>query len=223
MGIRLGAYYSLLGDCIVIRNKPLVNLRATDSSPSGEFFVKRVVATGERLAVFQFRYTVIVEELGVQIPAANHEHCSIEDDEDSFAHIFAAYDGGEVVGTCRVNFLRDGSVDPHSRLMNLGASSTRDVMSVSSRFLVAARYRGTFVAVMLIQAWYRFLRASGIESDYILVKSDLADFYARIGYRPFGDSLSHPEVGEVLPLWLSVLDETHLRAIRSPFVRCFLK
>ena len=205
---------------IVTPNPNLPNLHLPVAATANEIIIRRAVTSAERLAVFAFRYSVIVDELGVMIPTANHERRTVEDPEDSCGHLFAAFREGEVVGTARANFLREGSVKPHSELLDLDDAPTRGVTSVSSRFLVTARLRGSLVAVRIIQAWYRFIRSAGIEFDYILAKNDLLDLYTRIGYRPCGEPVHHPEIGDVLPLRLGVLDEAHFRAVRSPLVHC---
>jgi GNAT superfamily N-acetyltransferase len=182
-----------------------------------------VVTEADRQAVYGFRYAVIVEELSVNIASADHQRRVIIDPEDRTGQLFATFLDGEIIATLRVNFLRDSVVEPHESVLRLDKllEREREVSSVSTRFLVAAPFRGTVVAVRTLAAWYRYCRACGIQRDYILVKPKLTDMYTRIGFRRLGDMTYHPEVGGVQPLALDCADEEHLRSIRSPFVRCF--
>jgi GNAT superfamily N-acetyltransferase len=184
--------------------------------------IRRVVTEADRQAVYAFRYAVIVDELRLSIAAADHERRMVIDAEDDHGHSLAAFRDGVIVGALRVNFLRDGDVEPHRTIFGLDRlpPAQRAVTSASSRFLVTAALRGTSLAVRITQAWYRFCRTTGIEWDYILVKGHLAGLYLRLGWVPVSESVHHPEVGVVVPLRLHLTDEPHLRAIRSPFVAC---
>lgn len=182
--------------------------------------IKLAVSPPERLAIYRFRYAVIVEEMGVQVPSADHSKKLIQDTEDDSGHLFAASIDGRIVGTARINFIRDGTVSPHSELLQLSRMTSIGNLSVCTRFLIAKDHRGTLLAIRVMQAIYRFMRQSELEFDFILVKHDLVELYTRIGYLPYGTPLTHPEIGEVVPLRLSISDEHHLRAIRSPLVPC---
>jgi predicted GNAT family N-acyltransferase len=184
--------------------------------------IRLATSDADRQLIYAFRYTVIVEELGLDIATADHHRRLVIDPEDHEGYLFAALKGDVVVGTARVNFLREGLVQPHCCLLGLDQlpASERDVTSVSGRFLVAQRSRSTGLAIRILQMWYRFLRHNKSEQDYILVRPKIADMYIRLGYLKIGGALQHPEVGEVLPMRLHPADEQHLRSIRSAFVRC---
>jgi len=183
--------------------------------------IRRVVTPAER-EVYRFRYAVVVDELKLAIEAADHRRRMVIDTEDDSGNSLAAFCEGDVVGALRVNFLRDGDVSPHRLIFGFdGMSSTeREVTSVSARFFVAARLRGSPVAIRITQAWYRFCRAQAIEWDCILVQSHLVRFYQRLGWLQASAPVRHQEIGEVVPLRLHLTDEMHLRSIRSPFVTC---
>jgi GNAT superfamily N-acetyltransferase len=182
--------------------------------------IKLATSLSERLTAFRFRYSVIVEELGVMIPSANHSEKLIRDADDEHGHVFIAFIDGEPVGTARINFVRDGEIVPHSNLLQLSLLPTPKAISASSRFLVARRHRGSLLAIRIVQAVYRFMRQSAIEFDFILVEPNLVRLYERIGYRLHGATVEHPEIGSVTPLCLSTFDESHLRSIQSPLLQC---
>lgn len=158
----------------------------------------------------------------MMVPAACREQWTVVDPEDQSGHVFAAFENGAVVGTVRVNFLRDGLVEPHATLLGFTRlpRAERDIISVSSRYLVAADRRGSMVAIRTMYMCYLFCRAAGVEWNYILVKPELGDMYLRLGWLPYGALVRHPEVGEVLPMRLHLSDEDYLRSISSPLARC---
>jgi hypothetical protein len=139
------------------------------------------------------------------------------DPEDRLGYLFAAFDGDQIVGCIRCNLLRDGLVEPHARLLRFDRLGPDEIArsSVSSRLLVASDHRGTPTAVRLAQACFRAGLAKGVAQDFILVKPELATLYQRLGYRPLGPNLDHPEVGPVCPLRLDLTDFAHLQAARS--------
>lgn len=183
--------------------------------------IRLVTNDDERLAVYAFRYAVIVDELGVVLPKADHERRVVIDAEDRSGHLFAAYRNGSVIGTLRVNFLRDGPVEPHDELLGLNrlSDTERQATSVSTRFLVAPAFRGTAVPIRILQTWFAFCRSRQVESDYILVGPRMQEFYVRIGFVPLATAVLHPEIGEVQPLRIRFRDEEHLRSIGSPFAK----
>ena len=177
----------------------------------------------ELQAVYSFRYSVIVQEMGLSIPTADHVVQTIKDPEDRTGHLFAAYCDQVIIGTARVNFLRDALVEPHTTLLKLGRLSRQEIhaTSVSGRFLIVKEYRGTSARNDILKVWFQYCREAGIENDYILVKPKLSALYIRLGFVHAGDVLDHPEIGEVLPLKLRINDLEHLRTVDSPFVDCF--
>lgn len=182
--------------------------------------IKFALSPAERLAVFQFRYAVIVQEMGVAIPAANHLDKTVRDPEDETGHLFCAFVGGKLVGSARMNVLSVGQVSPHCELLRLSELPCHDGMSVCSRFLVATEYRGSLLAIRVMRAMFRFMRESQIVYDFILVKNDLVQLYERIGYQRYGDAVTHPEIGDAIPLRLGIFDDEYLRSIRSPLLPC---
>jgi predicted GNAT family N-acyltransferase len=184
--------------------------------------IRPAVTAADKHAVYAFRYAVIVDEMHIPIAAADHHRRLVIDPEDDTGHSLAAFRGDTVVGALRVNFLRDGGVEPHRTIFGFDRvpAARRAVSSVSTRFFVAASLRGTGVAIRITQAWFRFCRARGIEWDYILVKAHLVGFYRRHGWKQLSEPVQHVEVGEVVPLVLHLTDEAHLRALESPFVEC---
>jgi hypothetical protein len=177
----------------------------------------------DREAVYAFRYQVIVKELKLDLPTVDHSRRIVIDPEDATGHLFVACQDGVVVGTVRMNLLRDGPVEPHVTLMGLAQLSLDEwrASSVTSRLLVTTTRRRTPLGIRLAQACYRHYRRVRLEWDHILVNSVLVRMYTRLGYTLFGGSVIHPEIGEVYPMRLELNNEQHLRATGSVFTRCW--
>ena len=174
----------------------------------------------ERAAVYLFRYDVVAREQGnAADPSADHGHGTIIDPADETGVVLAAWDGGTPIGSVRCNLLRDGPAVPYCRLLGLASlpNGERGLVSVTSRLVVAARWRGTPLGIRLAQECYRRYRAAGLAWDYIVVRPELVGFYLRLGYRPAGDDVEFPGVGFLKPLRLN-LDPTYLERVRSVLV-----
>jgi hypothetical protein len=179
-----------------------------------------VTTAAERAAIYSFRYDVVAREQGITAdPSADHGRETIIDPADETGIVLAAWDGGMLAGSVRCNLLRDGPAVPYCRLLGLDALSDgeRRLVSVTSRLVVAARWRGTPLGIRLAQACYRRYRAAGLAWDYILVRPELGGFYLRLGYCPAGDDVEFPGVGLLKPLRLK-LDPAYLERVRSVLV-----
>jgi hypothetical protein len=177
-------------------------------------------SAAERAAVFALRYDVIACEQGGAADASiDSGNRTVIDPADAAGCVFAAWVEGRLAGTVRVNLLRDGPAMPYCRLLGLAdvPDAERRLVSVTSRLVVAARWRGTPLFVRLCQAATRHSLAAGLSWDYIVVRPQVAPLYARLGYRSAGTAVDFPGVGSLVPLRLR-LDRTHLRDVHSILV-----
>ena len=175
----------------------------------------------DRNAVYAFRYAVIVEELGFDLPTADHANKVIIDPEDASSHIFAAYKDGSVVGTVRANRLSEGMAEPHSTLLDLKTleNGTLDLASVTARLLVSPSLRGTPLAIRLAKRCYEYGLEKGVQRDYILIKPNLSSLYRRLGYSQISGNLVHPEIGEVVGMRLDCMNFGRLQFVSSILLR----
>ena len=70
--------------------------------------VARAETDDEQEAVYRFRYSVYVEEMGRYQESADHEGRRLVEPEDEHGWIFFACDGDDVVGTARLSWGADG-------------------------------------------------------------------------------------------------------------------
>lgn len=183
--------------------------------------VRQVSDPTELERVYRFRYRIYVEEMGRPQAYADHLKKRIEDTLDRTGYVFAAFEKSEVVGTVRTNFVRDNNIGEYDRLYALDSvpGDVKPFASLTTRLMVAPRYRARLLAVQLACAVYSFGLREGIHVDFIDCNQHLVPFFSRLGYLPFRTDVNHPEYGRVHVMQLNLLDFGAFKRLRSPFRR----
>lgn len=173
-----------------------------------------------RAAVFRFRYDIYVTEMRRAEPDADHVRRWLSDDLDAWALIVVARDAGDggVVGTVRVNLLRDGHAGYYERFYRLHELSTseRQRSAITTRMMVASTWRGSRLGLDLAKAAYRIGQLNAVTHDRIDCNSPMVPFFTRLGYLETGRA-RHPVYGDVHLMTLALQDRAHLESVRSPF------
>ena len=151
---------------------------------------------------------------------ADHNRKRIEDDLDARGHILGAWVGQNLVGTVRVNLLREGDVGAYEALYRLHEISTQDAQhtSITTRMMVLPGFRGSHVAARLASDIYAFALSRGVLFDFIDCNAHLVSFFERLGYQVQHTAV-HANYGPVTVMRLEVTDDRMLSRIRSPFLR----
>lgn len=173
--------------------------------------------------IFQFRYQVYVDEMGEKQRFADHEGRRIEDPLDPSAINIAAWHESIVIGHVRVNFSRNAPLDYYSELLGMAFAGDDHpgATSVSTRLMVASRFRGSNVTVRLCVAAFRAGLEHGIRWNFITCREHLVPLYQGLGFREYRQIVEHDEYGEVMPLVLKLDDLPHLEALGSPFAAVY--
>jgi len=179
----------------------------------------RPVTTDEVESIYRFRYNVYVEEMNRTQFYADHTSRTIRDPLDDSAVVLAAWDGQAVVGTVRYNFLRHSGIGEYFELYNVAGIPPllRENTSITTRLMVAPRFRGGTLASRLACAAYKDALVNGIQVDLIDCNHHLISFFSRLGYLTHRDGAVHAEYGPVTVMRLNLLDQEHLSRVRSPF------
>ncbi|MGB0721751.1 MAG: GNAT family N-acetyltransferase [Gammaproteobacteria bacterium] len=178
----------------------------------------------EREAVYRFRYEVYVEELGKKPSDADHQRRRLQDAMDPTAAQLYAEADGEIVASLRINPTTDaGRYWTHVYGLENFTRFPRNRMTMTSRLMVAAPWRGTRVLASLLMAAYRWARKYEFRCDFCNCVPALVEFYEQLGYRRYRDGFEDPDSGYHFPLVLLLDDMDHLRAVRSPFLRAARK
>lgn len=187
--------------------------------------IRRIVATAELEAIYRFRYTIYVEEMSRKQKDADHVAKTISDSLDRTGFVYGAWDGNEVIGTVRTNDLSNSDIGDYFDLYRLDSLSETDLerTSITTRLMVAPKYRGTSLAMRLCLAMYVDALDRGIASGFIDCNDYLVEAFEMVGYRLHQANAYHPEYGDVTIMRLQLNDLEHLESVRSPFRRACRK
>lgn len=179
--------------------------------------VKEAQTQEERLAIYQLRYRVYVEELKLSPRLADHDKKLLVEPTDAHAHNFYAAADGEVVGAVRGLWRKDGPLE-HEALYDLDQFRPfyPDGLSMTTKLVIRPGRRSGTVLKLLVLAVYRFGRENGIAFDFLDCWPQHINLYEHLGYRRYKSNINHPEAGYMTPMVLVLEDVEHLRRVGSP-------
>jgi hypothetical protein len=179
--------------------------------------VKEARTEAERLAIYQLRYRVYVDELKLAPRCADHERRLLAEPLDAYAHNFYATADGEVLGTVRGVPRRDGPFE-HEVLFDLDQFRPffPGAVSMTTKLVIAPGRRASTVLKLLVLECYRRGRQVGIAFDFLDCWPHLITLYEHLGYRRYKSNINHPEAGYMTPMVLVMEDLEHLRRVGSP-------
>jgi hypothetical protein len=182
--------------------------------------IRQVIGRDEFEAVSRFRYRIYVDEMRRKQKYADHERKTITDplDGEGVGNL-AAWEGGEVVGVVRINFLQLTDIGDYFEQYDLGGlpPGVLAATSITTRLMIHPGHRRGTLAARLACETYRYGLARGITTDFIDCNAHLVSFFTGLGYVVHRDDLVHPEYGAVTVMRLNVTDLDHLERVRSPF------
>src|SRR6185436_9366234 len=119
--------------------------------------IRLVKSVHELHQVYLLRYKVYVEEMGLNPPEVDHSRRMITDPLDATGTIPAAFSGGKVVGTVRINRARDTDMGEWQHLLGMDRLGPffRDRVSMTTRLLVSQAFRNSTLGVRLSKAVLR--------------------------------------------------------------------
>lgn len=178
----------------------------------------------ERDAVYRFRYRIYVEEMDRYRSIADHENKRLSEPDDESGHIFHALSGGKVVGTMRLTWGGDGSInDRHIEQYDLKpflATVPADKIVIGERFMIEPSYRGSNLLFRLFTSYLAFVNERRIQLVFGDCEPHLLNVYQGLGFRPYTKrNVNSPETGYLVPLVLVAEDLGYLREIKSPVVK----
>jgi hypothetical protein len=184
----------------------------------------------ERDAVFRFRYSVYVDELGRKLGNADHRTRRVHDVEDDRPYTMLLYTAvdGELTGTMRVRHWGPGEVPEKDwetfsmdRFDGLGDLGTAEL----GRLMIKPDHRGQLGIVSIACALYQ-LNATELDIDaaFLNCATGLVRHYRLLGFRTYAGKLVPTPDGIEVPLVLFPSDRDYLEHVGSfltPFVDVF--
>jgi CRP-like cAMP-binding protein/predicted GNAT family N-acyltransferase len=177
----------------------------------------------EREAVYRFRYSVYVDEMGkTGLAYADHAKKRLTDSLDETGKIYVATADGDVVATLRVNHATTTQL-PEAMAKAYGLAKFKNfpqsALSFTSRLMVTRNLRGSSALNLLLAKAYADGLEEGTLFDICNCTPALVELYEHLGYRPYTENFTDPEVGYRVPMVLVLRDAKLLEAIRAPFWR----
>jgi len=168
------------------------------------FFFGRADTAAEKQAVYGFRYSVYVEEMGRYQNTADHDHRRLVEPEDDHSLIFFAREGDEVVATVRLTWGGDGFSERQIRQYSLAPfleELSPKLMAVGERAMVDPRYRGTGLLDELLVNTEGLTDGYDIRVVFGACEPHLLSLYLGMGQRTYAEkNINSPEAGYLIPL-----------------------
>ena len=158
----------------------------------------------EREAVYRFRYSVYVEEMGRYQGSADHDGRRLVEPEDDVSWVFYAREGDDVVGTARLSWGAKGfserQVDEYS-LPPFLAELPHEHLAIGERVMVTPRLRGSGLVDQLMAVRNDVAIANDIRIQFSCCEPHLLSLYLGQGRRTYASkNINSPEAGYLIPL-----------------------
>jgi predicted GNAT family N-acyltransferase len=168
------------------------------------FDVGEATTPEEKEAVYRFRYSVYVEEMGRYQDTADHEGRRLVEPEDETSWIFYAREGDDVVGTARLSWGAHGfserQVDEYS-LEAFLAEVPHEHLAIGERVMVTPRLRGTGLVDDLLAVRGEVAVANDVRIQFSCCEPHLLSLYLGQGRRTYAEkNINSPEAGYLIPL-----------------------
>lgn len=182
----------------------------------------RPVASDEELdAVARLRYQVYVNELGRRPEGCDDILQRLQDPEDAYSIVLAAWDHGHVVGTFRITPC--DRLDKENSWGEIYANRKFPVEAehqfIFSRMIITGDYRGRGLAADFFRAAFDCIRQAGGELAFLHCHSHLVSLYEVMGFRRYQPGFVHEEAGFRVPMVMIAGDWGHFEAVKSPLLQ----
>lgn len=190
------------------------------TNKKGPLTIRPIDAADELDAVARLRYQVYVNELGRRPIGSDDDQQRLEDPEDAYSIVLAAFDGEKMVGTFRIT--------PVDQLTD--NSSWRELYDnnqfpiepaqqfIFSRMLATNDYRDQGLASLFFKASFDCIRKAGGELAFLHCPSHLVSLYEVMGFRRYKSGFVHEEAGFRIPMVMITGDWGHFEAVKSPLL-----
>lgn len=164
----------------------------------------RAETAADKDAVYQFRYSVYVEEMGRYKDVADHERRLLIEPEDRHSIVYGASDDTGVVGTLRCTFGGDGfsarQISQYS-LEPFLAEMPAELMAIGERLMVAPHLRGASAAGDMRVLMGEDIAARGARIVFGDCEPHLLSLNMSMGCLPYAErNINSNEAGYLIPV-----------------------
>ena len=179
----------------------------------------RADSEADRDAVFRFRYSVYVEEMGRYLGMADHDRRMLIEPEDAHSYLYGAREGPEVVATCRTTFGADGfsarQMEQYSLQPFLDQVPDR-LMAIGERLMVAPDLRGSSLGAEIRALQGEDITSRGVRIVFGDCEPHLLSLYLGMGCRTYAErNINSAEAGYLIPIISFIEAETLAEAITA--------
>jgi len=155
-------------------------------------------------AVYRFRYSVYVEEMGRYQETADHEHRWLVEPEDEHSWVLFAREGDEVVATGRITWggehFSERQIE-HYSLAPFLDELPGSVMGVGERLMVAPRLRGSGLVDELLASSSDLVGGHDLRVVFGACEPHLLSLYLGMGHRTYAEkNINSAEAGYLIPI-----------------------
>jgi len=176
----------------------------------------------EKEAIYKFRYSIYVDELGKHLKYANHTEKRLCDDTDySATHFFVKHES-EIIASLRIHLGQQVESDSHQNQLierfslHQFAPYEFSHFSFTSRLMISSKWRNQNILGKLLLDGYRYLRTHGVLFDFCHARPALVPIYEHLGYLRYKRNIID-ESGYQIPLTLITNNVDYFKSIRSIF------
>jgi predicted GNAT family N-acyltransferase len=168
------------------------------------FTFGRAETEAELAAVYEFRYSVYVEEMGRYQATADHAHRWLTEPEDEHSWIFFATEGAEVIASGRLTWGGDRFSERQIRQYSLApflAEIAPERMAVGERLMVVPKHRGSGLVDELLLRSLDTLVEHDVRIAFGACEPHLLSLYLGMGHRTYAQkNINSAEAGYLIPL-----------------------
>jgi hypothetical protein len=178
--------------------------------------VFRAQSEHDREELFQFRYSVYVEEMGRYRRIADHDGRRLVEPEDANSLLYGGREDGRVVATSRLTFGADGfsvrQIEQYGLAPFLAEVPAR-MMAVGERLMVAPHLRGSAIPSRLRNLSREDVEAGGVQLVFGNCEPHLLSMNLAAGGRTYAErNINSEEAGYLIPLLFLAGDADELAA-----------
>jgi len=181
-----------------------------------------VTSKAEIEKVQKFRYEILVEELGLTTtPGIDHRRRLLGDCLDGDLSLFAAYAGGQIVGTIRCGRVSSVTRRPAALEQALAAGYGErylpEQLGVCDRLAIDPKQRGVWLNLELSTVACHQLVQMGCRACFCWARARLCRLYQRLGFHDLGIVADGNTKESRRVMRLEMSDLAHLKKVGSPF------
>ncbi|HEY9630485.1 MAG TPA: GNAT family N-acyltransferase [Coleofasciculaceae cyanobacterium] len=170
--------------------------------------------------VYQFRYSVYVEEMGKPYVNANHAEGMLCDDLDKHSTILYGEVDGNIVATLRISWGSNAeTMSAFTETFSLTDFSEFPNSSFSflSRFMIAPAWRRTSLTGTILRRSYHIMREAGYRFTFFHGARSVVPLFRHFGARAYKENFLDAESGlKQFPLVVVLEDLDYFDSVSSP-------